>query len=89
MNLIAARLEPSDGGARSPRRRSACRADRLAGSRRAAGAVTLGIRPEDLYETAAARARGAVGALPGRVVAVEPLGAETLLVLALGEPGRS
>jgi len=44
--------------------------------------VIVGIRPEDLYETPPAGAR-ALARLPARVVAVEPLGAETLIVLSL------
>jgi multiple sugar transport system ATP-binding protein len=44
--------------------------------------VTAGIRPEDIYE-AAATGCAAPAAVSARVVAVEPLGAETLLVLAL------
>jgi ABC-type sugar transport system ATPase subunit len=46
-------------------------------------AVTLGIRPEDLYETAGTHSTGArLEPIAVRVNAVEPLGAETLLVLA-------
>jgi len=47
-----------------------------------AGGIILGIRPEDIYETPVANARGAMIEIAVRVVAVEPLGAETLLVLA-------
>jgi multiple sugar transport system ATP-binding protein len=46
--------------------------------------VTIGVRPEDLYESAPAGGSMEVARLPARVVAVEPLGAETLLVVALG-----
>jgi multiple sugar transport system ATP-binding protein len=45
--------------------------------------VIIGIRPEDLYETTSAGGPSEVARLPARVVAVEPLGAETLLVVAL------
>jgi multiple sugar transport system ATP-binding protein len=45
--------------------------------------VIVGIRPEDLYETPPAGEATKVARLPARVVAVEPLGAETLLVVAL------
>jgi multiple sugar transport system ATP-binding protein len=45
--------------------------------------VIVGIRPEDLYETSPGRDPAKVARLPARVVAVEPLGAETLLVVAL------
>jgi multiple sugar transport system ATP-binding protein len=49
--------------------------------------VTLGIRPEDLYEAPppALAARGL--RMAARVLAVEPLGAETLLVLTVGDSG--
>jgi multiple sugar transport system ATP-binding protein len=45
--------------------------------------VIIGVRPEDLYETAASGGPAEIARLPVRVVAVEPLGAETLLVVAL------
>jgi multiple sugar transport system ATP-binding protein len=51
-------------------------------TRHAGRSVVVGIRPEDLYETPAASGR-AVAHLPVRVVAVEPLGAETLIVCSL------
>ena len=45
--------------------------------------VVFGIRPEDIDVRAAASVGAADGAgLPARLVAVEPLGAETILVLA-------
>ena len=50
--------------------------------RYAGGDVLLGIRPEDLYETQAPHAQG-MARLRARVLAVEPLGAETLVVVAL------
>jgi ABC-type sugar transport system ATPase subunit len=43
--------------------------------------VTLGIRPEDLYEEPAAP----MPRLRVRVRAIEPLGAETILLLTVGE----
>jgi multiple sugar transport system ATP-binding protein len=46
--------------------------------------VIVGIRPEDLYETTSAGGPPEIARLPARVVAVEPLGAETLLVVAVG-----
>ena len=49
----------------------------------AGGEVTVGIRPEDLYESAADPARP-TGRLAATVAAVEPLGAETLVLLAAG-----
>ncbi|HEY6336739.1 MAG TPA: ABC transporter ATP-binding protein [Alphaproteobacteria bacterium] len=50
--------------------------------------VLLGIRPEDLYETAPAAIAARVAPLDVRVAAVEPLGAETLLLLTLGETAQ-
>jgi multiple sugar transport system ATP-binding protein len=51
-------------------------------------ALTLGVRPEDLYETPAEVPGGPPLLLDVRVDAVEPLGAETLLVVALGAAGH-
>ena len=48
--------------------------------------VTLGIRPEDLYESQPAGA-DAFARLAVRVLAVEPLGAETLLMLSVDGSG--
>ena len=48
------------------------------------GAVTLGIRPEDLYETPPPAVAPRTQQIATRVLAVEPLGAETLLMLASG-----
>ena len=45
--------------------------------------VIVGIRPEDLYESAAAGDSTQFEYLPVRVDAVEPLGAETLLMVTL------
>ena len=42
-------------------------------------AVIFGIRPEDIYDRAAAHPAGAVAELTGDIAAVEPLGAETLV----------
>jgi multiple sugar transport system ATP-binding protein len=47
------------------------------------GGVLLGIRPEDLYETSPRPGDSRLVPVAMRVLAVEPLGAETLLVLAL------
>ena len=49
----------------------------------AARDVLVGIRPEDLYESLPAASATSIARVPARVTAVEPLGAETLLVLAL------
>jgi len=46
----------------------------------AAGNVIVGVRPEDLYEVAPPGGPIQFAQLPARVVAVEPLGAETLLM---------
>jgi ABC-type sugar transport system ATPase subunit len=55
---------------------------------RPVGEVTLGIRPEDLYEVAAPEIAARAVRLPVKVVAVQPLGAETLQVLALRGEGE-
>jgi multiple sugar transport system ATP-binding protein len=47
------------------------------------GNILLGIRPEDLYETSPRPGDERLVPVAMRVLAVEPLGAETLLVLAL------
>ncbi len=47
------------------------------------GKILLGIRPEDLYETSPRPGDERLVPIAMRVVAVEPLGAETLLVLTL------
>jgi len=44
--------------------------------------LILGIRPEDLYEVPAPAGLGPMAEIAVRVIAVEPLGAETLLVLS-------
>src|SRR5262249_57362176 len=49
----------------------------------ARGKLLVGIRPEDLYEPSAKPPGDHLLPLAVRVVAVEPLGAETLLLLAL------
>ena len=51
------------------------------------GEVTLGVRPEDIYETVPPDLGSRAGALPVHVIAVEPLGAETLAVLRLEGSG--
>jgi multiple sugar transport system ATP-binding protein len=45
--------------------------------------VIIGVRPEDLYETAPVGGPAEIARFPARVIVVEPLGAETLLVVAL------
>jgi multiple sugar transport system ATP-binding protein len=47
------------------------------------GKFLLGVRPEDLYESSPRAGDERVIPVPAQVVAVEPLGAETLIVLAL------
>jgi multiple sugar transport system ATP-binding protein len=83
MNLLKTRLESRDGvpivrlpGGDVPLARAM---DGLA--RHVGGELLLGIRPEDLYEIPPASTRAA--RLPARALAIEPLGAETLAVLAL------
>jgi multiple sugar transport system ATP-binding protein len=85
MNLLQGRLEARDGrpiarfagGAVALPNRTALSLGRHVGRD-----VIIGIRPEDLYEAAPAGS-AEVARLPAHVVAVEPLGAETLLVVAL------
>jgi multiple sugar transport system ATP-binding protein len=85
MNLLAARLEPADGSLRlrlgeiSLPLPEALLAP-LGG--RAGQTITAGVRPEDLYEAPPPGLQGRTATLPVRVDAVEPLGAETLLVLS-------
>jgi multiple sugar transport system ATP-binding protein len=45
--------------------------------------VIIGVRPEDLYENPPSGGFAEIARLPARVVAVESLGAETLLVMTL------
>jgi len=47
------------------------------------GRVVVGFRPEDIYEPGEEPAGRSTAEIRGRVLAVEPLGAETLLVLSM------
>ena len=85
-NLIEAEVAAADGavavrvGGRKlvlPRHRAAD-LETLAGRR-----VVFGIRPEDLKVASTPSGGTDGGGLPARLVAVEPLGAETILVVAL------
>jgi multiple sugar transport system ATP-binding protein len=90
MNLLRGRLETQDG---QPVARIASSVITL--PRRTAAALgrhvghdlIFGVRPEDIYETARSGARfgdtSETAQLPARVFAVEALGAETLLVMAV------
>ncbi len=51
----------------------------------AGSSVIVGVRPEDIYEDAPAGFGASLAQIPARVIAVEPLGAETLLMLALAD----
>jgi len=89
MNLLSGRLELSDGrivarfaGAVVPVQRESAQLMPYVGRD-----VTIGIRPEDIYESSRSGPSGLVVHVPVRVVAVEPLGAETLLVLSLENSG--
>jgi multiple sugar transport system ATP-binding protein len=88
MNLLQAGLESADG---RPALNAGGRLLPLPGwpalPARPDG-ITLGIRPEDLYEAPPPAIAGRCVALPVRVGAVEPLGAETLLLLTLKETGE-
>jgi len=90
MNLLPGRLEQSNdgivahlaGGTFALPMRAASVLARYAG-----GEVIVGVRPEDLYEALPARDPGQLAPhfarLPVRVSGVEPLGAETLLMVSL------
>ncbi len=87
MNLLQGRLEARDGRpvvrfagssvVALPKRTA------VALGRHVGHDVIIGVRPEDLYENAPADSPSEVARLPARIVAVESLGAETLLVMAL------
>ena len=81
MNLMKAEVAAADGRLRC---HVAGISIELAGwSAAGLGSGTiLGVRPEDLYEVPAPPGTGPMAEIPVRVVVVEPLGAETLLVLA-------
>ena len=83
MNLLKASLEGTDGELVARVGSAAIALSRTAAiaSHRESG-VIVGVRPEDLYHPAPGDGR-AVGHLPVRVAAVEPLGAETLVVAYL------
>ena len=86
MNLLQGHLETQDG---HPVARIAGSA--IALPRRTATAlgmhvgrdVIVGVRPEDMYETSPSDGASEIARLHARIVAVESLGAETLLVMAL------
>jgi ABC-type sugar transport system ATPase subunit len=86
MNLLRGRLEASDGavfanlgGVRMPMPHAGGGSlARLQGRD-----VTFGIRPEDFYEFAPPAAAANMAHVPVQVNVVEPLGAETLLVVTL------
>ena len=86
MNLLQGRLGTQDGRAVAhfagsaivlPKRTAAALAQHVGRD------VIVGVRPEDLYEDSPAGGPAEIARLPARVVAVEPLGAETLVVVAL------
>jgi multiple sugar transport system ATP-binding protein len=86
MNLLQGRLEAQDGhpvirvagsDVALPKRTAA------ALGRHVGHDVIVGVRPEDLYEIAPSGASAQIARLSVRIVAVESLGAETLLVMAL------
>jgi multiple sugar transport system ATP-binding protein len=86
MNLLTGRLDAHDGRAvvhvagvavELPRRTAPSLAHRVGHD------VIVGIRPEDLYEIPPVGGVEEIMRLHARVVAVEPLGAETLLLVAL------
>ena len=87
MNLMSARLERQATGYRLQAGGSGFEVTGYAPGALAPYAgqpVTLGIRPEDLYEEPAGPTGGKRTAMRVRIQAVEPLGAETLLMLTSG-----
>jgi multiple sugar transport system ATP-binding protein len=88
MNLLTGRLEANDGCAVLLLADSAIRLPGLLSAALApyvGRPLIIGMRPEDLYESQPPAREGRTERLPVRVIAVEPLGAETLLMLSLGD----
>jgi multiple sugar transport system ATP-binding protein len=86
MNMLKGTVALNDGGAFLHLAGSSIElaAQTLPGLRKYAGsAVIVGVRPEDLYEHEPAALLERLVRIPARVIAVEPLGAETLLMLTL------
>ncbi len=86
MNLLKGRLEASDGRALARLSGGAVPLPRRAESslaRYIGRDVVVGVRPEDLYQSAPPGDASDWARLPVQVTAVEPLGAETLLVTTL------
>ena len=87
MNLLSGRLE---GAGERPRLRFAEVAFELSGWSPAVlrshlgREVTVGVRPEDLWEGPPPGLQSGMVRLPVHVITVEPLGAETLLLLLIG-----
>ena len=86
MNLLKGEIDAKDGRAYAhfaggafslPNRTSSSLAQHVGRD------VVIGVRPEDLYEVVPPGDAAQFARLRARVVAVEPLGAETLLVVAL------
>jgi len=91
MNLLTGRLERQDGQARVCIGQSAIPlSDRVASAlaRQGGPDVIVGVRPEDIYHGMLPDGRLPSAQLQVRVVAVEPLGAETILILSLIETGQ-
>ncbi len=86
MNLIDAELDVGGGSGRVILGDTAFTLPGLSaaslGSQRSRK-ITMGIRPDDLYEAPPAADAGRMVPIAMRVMAVEPLGAETLLLLTL------
>jgi multiple sugar transport system ATP-binding protein len=86
MNLIPATVAETDGGLTARvagLRIPVAPAARPALGRHAGRPVLVGIRPEDLSDRRPDGPAAGYVEMPGRVVAVEPLGAETLLILSV------
>jgi multiple sugar transport system ATP-binding protein len=85
MNLLSAEVDARGATVGIGSFRAAI--DSAGGTRPAAGPVTFGIRPEDVYEAPPSGLEHRLGALSVQVTAVEPLGAETLVMLRLADSG--
>jgi multiple sugar transport system ATP-binding protein len=84
MNLLSAELDAAAGPLRILLGNATFTAPQILPAlvgRPPRGKVLLGVRPEDLYE--AAPPDDAMAQLPARILAVEPLGAETLIVFTI------
>ncbi len=91
MNLLPARIEAEGAGARIVLDALSFELEQLppeAAALVTQGQAVLGLRPEDIYEATDPHAQPHMRQLQVRVVTIEPLGAETLAILALDPSGQ-